>query len=388
MRKRTAYRFVKDRLGYLLLSVILSGLGVGLLLLERLRTSTGIEKGTMIYYGILCILIIIAWFSMDYIRHRRYLGQLELAVRDKESLPTVIGLSAPVSHEQHLVVQLMKQQHAIYLSELGRYRREQELHNHFVLQWVHHMKTPVSVIDLLAQEGEQESLLTEQEQKELFRNLQEETDRLNHGLELMLHTARLGKFEMDLRPSTIALHDLIRKTVNTYKHLCIRHSIFPEIQGQMWVQSDVKWLTVVLHQLISNSIKYSKSKPGVKQLQFRLFAAVADGTKSLEVVDNGIGIAAHDLPRIFDAFFTGEDRHESGESTGMGLYLAKQACSRLGHGLTAESERGAWTKMTVLFHGQTFPENGRREESDRNVRKFARNIDESFPGNHDKVEKS
>lgn len=65
--------------------------------------------------------------------------------------------------------------------------------------------------------------------------------------------------------------------------------------------------------------------------------------------DNGIGIREEDLSRIFDKGFTGSNGRDNGRSTGMGLYLCKKLCDRLGIGLFAESEYGVGTKLYLEF---------------------------------------
>ncbi|MNJ59699.1 Sensor histidine kinase GraS [compost metagenome] len=69
----------------------------------------------------------------------------------------------------------------------------------------------------------------------------------------------------------------------------------------------------------------------------------------VEVIDLGIGIPAADIKRVFDPFFTGDNGRGMRESTGMGLYLTKEAADRLGHGveLTSEVDRG--TEVRIVF---------------------------------------
>ena len=69
----------------------------------------------------------------------------------------------------------------------------------------------------------------------------------------------------------------------------------------------------------------------------------------LSIRDEGIGIPASDLKRVTKAFFTGENGRLTGESTGMGLYIASEVCGKLGHPLTIESEPGTGTMVSVLF---------------------------------------
>lgn len=70
----------------------------------------------------------------------------------------------------------------------------------------------------------------------------------------------------------------------------------------------------------------------------------------MAIADDGIGIAAQDLQRIFDKGFTGSNgRQEVVKATGLGLYLAKQLSEKLGHQLTAQSTVNQGTTLTLLF---------------------------------------
>lgn len=339
--------FLRDRLLTMFFFLFLMGLSVGFMLLEKKRYPDEMDLGTIYYFVVLAFFVMGVWLAIDYIRQRSYFKQLQYAMKRSSELH-VATIHSAVTREQRLVAHLLEEQHSAYLTELGKYRRQQELHNHFVLQWVHHMKTPVSVIDLLGQEALQQTPSTERENKQLVVSVQEEAERMTRGLEMMLYTARLEKFEMDLHLKKIPLHQLIRAVVNAHKRLCIRHSIFPQIEGEVWVETDEKWMTVVLNQFVSNAIKYSKSKPGEKQLVI-LIEPDLDGGGMISVTDEGTGIAPHDLSRIFDPFFTGENGRAMGESTGMGLYLAKQVCGKLGHELSVTSVLGVGTTFTVSF---------------------------------------
>ena len=70
---------------------------------------------------------------------------------------------------------------------------------------------------------------------------------------------------------------------------------------------------------------------------------------TLLVRDEGIGIPKSDLSRVTKAFFTGENGRKTGESTGMGLYIAKEICDKLGHQLVITSEVGEGTMIQVVF---------------------------------------
>lgn len=341
--------FLKDRVLLALCVIAVIGLGCGLFLLERKRYPGLVDNGTIFYFIVLSLSALGVWLGLDYLRQRYYFKQLREALDRSDDLQAATIIQSMATGEQRLVSNLLLDQHRAYLNELNKHRRGQELHNHFVFQWVHHMKTPVSVIDLHTQEALQQPPDEAEAWKAVMSSVQEETDRLSRGLDMMLQTARLDKFELDLHVRRVPLHDLIRAAVNTHKRLCIRYSIFPRIEGEIEVETDEKWIVFVLNQLISNAIKYSKGKPGAKTLLFRM-TTLGETFSKLEVIDEGIGIAPHDVPRIFDPFFTGENGRTTGESTGMGLYLAKKVCSRLGHSLKVSSRLGEGTTFIVEFN--------------------------------------
>ena len=81
-----------------------------------------------------------------------------------------------------------------------------------------------------------------------------------------------------------------------------------------------------------------------------LIEAIHNGeTVELRVKDEGIGIPKSDLSRVTKPFFTGENGRKTGESTGMGLYIAQEICTKLGHELLIESEINVGTTIKIIF---------------------------------------
>ena len=70
----------------------------------------------------------------------------------------------------------------------------------------------------------------------------------------------------------------------------------------------------------------------------------------LSIYDNGIGICASDLPRVFEKSFTGENGRKHKKSTGMGLYICHKLCECLGHTMTIESKVNQYTKVNIIFY--------------------------------------
>jgi signal transduction histidine kinase len=115
-----------------------------------------------------------------------------------------------------------------------------------------------------------------------------------------------------------------------------------EVKGNAPFYSDVYRLTVVLHNLISNSIKYRDSH---KKNQFiRVTVEVTNAMAKIEFCDNGIGIPAELLHKIYDMFFRAT---EKSEGAGLGLYIVKETIDKLGGRITVDSKFGFGTTFVL-----------------------------------------
>lgn len=247
-------------------------------------------------------------------------------------------LPAGKTREQRALALLLERSQRQALEVLQEHRRAAEQHRAFIDLWVHQMKTPLAVLELTA---------AQEEPSDAWRSVAEETASLAQGLELMLASARLERFELDLRPMTVDLAEVARAGVNALKDSWIRFGIYPSVhapQEAVLVETDPKWLAVVLRQLLTNAIKYS-SVGGRVRLTVSPLPAGAGAT--LAVADEGLGIPAEETPRVFERFFTGTNGRTTQASTGMGLYLAAEICRRLGHQLSVSSTVGEGSTFMV-----------------------------------------
>lgn len=275
---------------------------------------------------------------VDYQRQR---GFRQSVLRRLESEAGEESGAAPLppakSRELRAMSELLTASQRQSLAALQLHRRGAEEHRAFVDLWVHQMKTPLAVLELTAQQQEEDS--------EAWRSVAEEVDAIGHGLELMLTSARLERFELDLKPDQVDLVTLARSSVNDLKASWIRHGVYPSVDaptGSVMVETDPKWLAVVLRQLLTNAIKYGKDGQRV-----RVVVREQTGGASIAVADEGLGIPPEDVPRIFDRFFTGTNGRLTQASTGMGLYLAAEICRRLGHELSVDTAVGEGSTFTV-----------------------------------------
>ncbi|MBE7103666.1 HAMP domain-containing histidine kinase [Bacillus cereus] len=233
---------------------------------------------------------------------------------------------------------LLDTQYRHYQNQLQLQERKNNDHLTFMNQWIHQMKTPLSVIELITQD----------EVDSRFESINEETDRLKKGLEMALYVARLEAFTQDFYVERVQLHQIVNDSVHEHKRFFIRNFVYPELEIDkgITVESDAKWLQFLIGQIISNAIKYSSgSREKIKVKTCR-----EGNTVVLEIADSGVGIPKQDLPRVFKPFFTGENGRDFKESTGMGLYLVYEITKQLGHSVEIHSEVGNGTVVRIKFY--------------------------------------
>ncbi|NYV66854.1 sensor histidine kinase [Bacillus sp. Gen3] len=233
--------------------------------------------------------------------------------------------------------EVLQNQYQQYKQDIHRYEYQQRNHRTFTNQWVHQMKTPISVIHLLLK-GKIEPI---------FDDIHDQVDRIEKGLEMILYMSRLDSFEPDFHIESVDLKKLVSEVVHENKRLLIRNEVYPviEISETMEVLTDAKWLRFILNQLLTNAVRYSAGYGNSV-----VIAAVKKGTERIiEVRDQGVGIPKQDIERVFEPYYTGENGRKYKESTGMGLYLTAEICKQLGHDISLKSVVNKGTTVSLSF---------------------------------------
>ncbi len=345
----TIWTFLKDRLFFIV--IYFSSLAVTLLViqLDLLQSHLYIHKENIGYILVLSVFLILMYLIISFLRQSHYYRQINRIMKTK-GLERTTGLDGAVTAEQKHYQDLFHDLYRDYAIELNHFEEQKERYSDFINQWVHNMKTPVSVIHLLVQNGSQAA--EDETVDERFRSIEEEVERLSEGLEMVLYAARLDQLETDAAFKRVDIVACIRQVINENKKLMIRHAIFPKLvsnKESVYVETDLKWLLFLLKQLTSNAMKYS---PKGKNLSLTYEVIEDERGVTLCLQDQGIGIPKEDLPRVFDPFFTGENGRIGADSTGMGLYFSKAVCDRLGHALWLTSREGDGTQAHISFLGE------------------------------------
>ncbi|WP_262173844.1 sensor histidine kinase [Saccharococcus sp. Marseille-Q5394] len=336
--------FLREHLSWIIFEVMLVTFILVLYWLDGFR---GIN--TAIYSIIMSLLLTGGFLIGKFITRRPY---YEAILRKPEKMEDALIRNIQTT-EQRQSTAFMRDLYTLYQAEVQSLYASQHRQLQFVNQWVHQMKTPISVINLLLQEdGELDK-----------RSLREEVDKIQRGLDVVLVNARLETFEEDMQIEQVGLKSLVQQIVTDHKRLFITNGVFPviSINESLVVATDEKWMKIAIGQFITNAVKYTFEKGK------RLYLSAKQTAIGFELTirDEGVGIPASDLKRVTKAFFTGENGRLTGESTGMGLYIADEVCLKLGHPLTIESEVGQGTTVKILFTNGEIGETD--EELDREI---------------------
>ena len=225
---------------------------------------------------------------------------------------------------------LLEENYQEMLRTLGRinndhltdWQRERQQSLDYYTTWVHQIKTPISVMQMVLQG----------EDTEEHRELLAELFRIEQYVDMVLSYMRLGSHQTDFVFQVCDLDAIIRQAIRKYAPLFVRCRIsLVYEQVEMKVLTDEKWLLFIIEQLLSNAVKYTREGT---------VTVSVSSEQVLSVADTGMGIAPEDLPRIFEKGFTGYHGREDKKATGLGLYLCKQTADKLGIRLSVRSEVG------------------------------------------------
>lgn len=218
----------------------------------------------------------------------------------------------------------------------------------FIAQFIHAMKTPVTVINLAVNQSEECCL------NDIIKDISEENQRQMDMLNNVLDYLRINEFNTDYSPEAVDLNAELTRIINSKKRSFIYNNIRPNLIADSTkhaeVLTDSKWNAVMLEQLISNAIKYSNAADEMKKIDFNI--EVMDKKAILSIRDYGIGIPEQDIPKLTDPFFTGQNGRKRKNASGIGLYIVKLISQSLGHEVIIESQVGEGTQVSIIYHNR------------------------------------
>ena len=216
-------------------------------------------------------------------------------------------------------------------------KQDKKIQKLMIYRFVHQMKTPLSVLKLVYENNGDKD-----DYKRIGRNI----NTLEYNLNQILNIYKLDDFKNDFVSEKVFLKNVCKDSINDLKDYFISSQIYPklDIEDDICVYSDSKWLKLIIHQILTNAIKYSNSNQSIN-----VTAKKTGDRVYLSIIDYGIGIEKADLKSIFELFYIGKNGRNNADSSGIGLYIVKKVSEYLGHKLEVESDINKGTTITVIF---------------------------------------
>lgn len=322
--------FLKDRWLSLLAVLLISAFSAILL------NVLGVGAYAAGYVALLFLLGEAAALALEYFQRRSFYNKLmdSLEHLDKKHLIAEM-LAEPSFTEGKILCDVLSQAGKSMNDEIAKYRIETKEYREYVETWMHEIKTPISAC----------RLILENNPGKLSHDLGQDFDRIENYVEQALFYARSGSVEKDYVLKRGTLRQLVSSSVKKYAALLIDSGIKIETEAlDVSVLADAKWLEFIIGQILINSVKYRKNDPVI------YFSGMqGQDNVTLMIEDNGIGIPQKDLGRVFEKGFTGENGRMIARSTGLGLYLCKRLCDKMGLGISIVSIEGSGTAVSILF---------------------------------------
>ncbi len=331
----TLKAFLSDRFRRVVLQ------GIFMLTALSFLLATGTAPGVAALLLIAALVYFILTQVYDYRKCQRRLKELN-AVMDGLNEKYLFGECAPPPKDafERALFALFRRSGKSMIETVSDAQAAGREYREYVESWVHEIKTPITAASLICRNMGGEN------KDKLLREL----GQIEAHVERALFYARAESPEKDCLIRQCSLHQIVSDAIKNHQTLLIGQGVRIETEGfgsresEYPVYTDAKWASFIIGQILQNAARYHGEEPVISLTAITLGKQV-----QLSIKDNGIGIPAHELPRVFDRGFTGKNGRARGGSTGMGLYLCRRLTAFLQMDLKITSTEGTGTEVSLTF---------------------------------------
>ncbi len=271
----------------------------------------------------------------EYLDKKRYYRNIYKFLNELEEKYLITEIiNNPNFTEGKILKDVLEQTNKSMIENVNKYKYLQEDYKEYIEMWIHEIKTPIATT----------KLIIENNKNDVTKNIEEELNEVENYIEQALFYARSNTVEKDYYIKKSNLKDIVNECIKKNKTSLIHNRIninTHELDKQ--VNTDSKWIVFILNQIIQNSIKYKSS-------EIEIYAEQGKENIVLHIKDNGIGIKESEISRVFEKGFTGTNgRTLNKKSTGIGLYLCKKLCNKIGIGIELNSIQNEGTEIKIIF---------------------------------------
>ena len=329
-------RYLKDKLYFIILFITF--LSLIILLLVGFKVSLELIIVIISLLVIFAILVLI----IEYLEKRNFYNEFINIVDKLDKKYLVIEmLNSPNFHEGEISYNELYEINKSMLENIKNYEISMNDFKDYIEMWIHEVKIPLSSLILMIHNNK----------NNISSKMVNQVNRLDNYVDQVLFYVRAENAEKDYLIKKTELNKVINKIALKNKDYILENNIdFNVLNCEKKVLTDSKWLEFIIDQIINNSIKYKRD---IASSFIKIYTEENNEEIRLIIYDNGIGIDAKDLPRVFDKTYTGTNGRLKSKSTGMGLYIAKNLCEKLGHKIAIESKVNKYTKVIITFNKES-----------------------------------
>ena len=297
-----------------------------------------------IYIPVVILLVYVIGIGSYYYRRKNYykrifsiLGELD----KKYLIAEMVG--NPEFSDGKILKEILEEASKSMTEHVNEFKFLTEDYKEYIELWIHEIKIPIAT----------SKMIIENNKNEVTKSIDEELDKIEDYTEQALFYARSNAVEKDYIIKKTNLEKIVNTVIMKNKNEFIQEKIHLDIHDvDIEVGTDSKWVVFILNQIIHNSIKYKKQD---ENLQIEIFTKKNKENAILYIKDNGIGIKKGEITRVFEKGFTGSNgRISNKKSTGIGLYLCKKLCDKLGMAIELNSEENVGTEIKLVFPQNSF----------------------------------
>ncbi len=325
-------KYLKDKL-FIILTFLFSYIII-LLMLVAFK----IDYSLIIAITIVLFLMILIIILTDYFRKKGFYNTLinNTNKLDKKYL-VLETLYKPDFYEGKIAYDTLYDINKSMTENVKKHNDQLTDFKEYIEMWIHEIKVPIASLVLQIHNNK------DKKSKDILKKI----NKIDELTEQILYYVRTESIEKDYLIKDANLNKIVGEVALKNKDYLLENKINFVCDNLNYdVLTDSKWLVFILNQIVNNSIKYKKEKGDAI---LKIYAENNKKSVKLIIEDNGIGIIESDLPRVFDKSFTGYNGRIRHKSTGMGLFIAKSLCDRLGHKIEIESKQNEYTKVIITF---------------------------------------
>ena len=329
--------YIKDKIIYILvlLFVVVTS--------EILLIPFNIHKFVKVYIKVVPVIMFSICFFIGYYKKNKSYNNLKNKLEDLEEKYLIAEIiETPNFSEGKILKEVLQETGKSMLENVNEYKHLSEDYKEYIELWIHEVKMPIAT----------GKMIIENNKNEVTESIDEELDKIENYVEQALFYARSNVSEKDYYIKKQNLKDIVNSTILKNKRSLLQNKVKLNLHElDVQVYTDSKWCIFIISQILQNAVKYSK----VNNKEIEIFSVNNKENTILYIKDNGIGIKKGEITRAFEKGFTGTNGRIAGQkSTGMGLYLCKKLCNKLGLRIELNSRESIGTEIRIVFPKSSF----------------------------------